>query len=50
VNWIKQTNNWHAQIQINGKKKHLGLFDTAKKASEAYLKAKKELHTFWECK
>ena len=33
-----------AGIRINGKAKHLGTFDTADKAHEAYIKAKRDLH------
>jgi hypothetical protein len=39
---------WRANICLNGKIKYLGVFNTAEEASEAYLKAKRELHTFWE--
>lgn len=37
---------WLAQIQTSGKKKYLGLFDTAESAHNAYLAAKAELHPF----
>ena len=33
-----------AQISLNRKVKHLGLFDTAEKAHEAYLQAKRKIH------
>lgn len=60
-NKIKQTNNssgytgvyyhkgakkWMSYISINGKRKHLGLFDDLLAASEAYLKTKLEIHKF----
>jgi hypothetical protein len=32
----KDSHNWRAQIQIKGKQKFLGYFDTAEEASEAY--------------
>lgn len=38
---------WRADICLNGKIKYLGVFNTAEQAYEAYLKAKRELHTFW---
>jgi hypothetical protein len=39
------TNKYTAQIYLNGKKKHLGYFDCKYKAHQAYLDAKRELHT-----
>ena len=36
---------WRAQIRINKKLKHLGLFDTPELASEAYLNAKRIMHS-----
>ena len=38
---------WRADICFNGKIKYLGVFNTAEQAYDAYLKAKRELHTFW---
>jgi hypothetical protein len=32
---------------VNRKHKHLGYFDTAEQAPEAYVTAKRELHPFW---
>ena len=46
VHLHKQTNKWRSKINVNGKAKHLGLFNTAEEAHSAYLKAKSELHTF----
>jgi hypothetical protein len=40
----KQAKKFQASINLNGKQKHLGLFDTAEEASEAYKKASLELH------
>jgi hypothetical protein len=36
----KQNNKYQAYIKINSKLKHLGCYDTAEEAREAYLKAK----------
>jgi hypothetical protein len=48
VSWRKDCKKWQAQIRLNGRDKYLGHFNTAEQASEAYLKAKRDLHTFWE--
>ena len=37
---------WRARVQLNGRQKHVGCFDTPEKANEAYLQAKRELHPF----
>jgi hypothetical protein len=37
--WHKQVKKWCAQIQINGKQKHIGLYRTEIEAFEAYKKA-----------
>lgn len=42
--WHKRANKWRAQIRINGKKKHLGSFDTEEEASKAYQDAKRIHH------
>lgn len=36
VHWRKQSNKWHAQIIVDGKKLHVGLFDSEEEASEYY--------------
>tara|TARA_R110002153_G_scaffold187391_1_gene340430 strand:- start:324 stop:803 length:480 start_codon:yes stop_codon:yes gene_type:complete len=36
VCWDKLGNKWRARIEINGKKKSIGQFDTEEEASEAY--------------
>lgn len=36
VHWRKQSNKWHAQIIVDGKKLHIGLFDTELEASQYY--------------
>jgi len=35
---------WRAYINLNGKQIHIGMFDTAKKASDAHDKKAKEIH------
>jgi len=40
----KENGKYKAQIQIDGKKKHLGYFNTPIEAHAAYLGAKRELH------
>jgi hypothetical protein len=36
VTWHKLTSKWVAQIQLNGKNNHIGLFSTALEAAHAY--------------
>jgi hypothetical protein len=36
ISWHKPSKKWQAQIKINGRKKHLGVFATAEEASEVY--------------
>lgn len=45
VIYWKRTGSWKAQIQVNGKNKSLGYYKTPEQAHEAYLKAKRELHS-----
>lgn len=40
----RNTGKFTAGIYIQGKRKHLGIFDTAQQAHEAYLAAKREFH------
>ena len=42
--WHKVTKKFRAQIVLNYKPIHLGLFDTAQEAQAAYLAAKEKLH------
>ena len=42
VFWNKARGKYQAQIVVNGKNKHLGVFHTAERAYQAYLKACKE--------
>lgn len=46
VCWYKRDGNWLAFIWLNGKKIHLGLFDTIEEAAAARTAAKAKLHTF----
>ncbi len=43
----KNWNKWMAKITLNGISKYLGTFDTPEEAHLAYLKAKDELHPFY---
>lgn len=45
VSWNKAAKKFSAQITFKRKKYHLGLFDSAEEAHDAYLSAKKRLHT-----
>tara|TARA_R110002020_G_scaffold158329_1_gene341505 strand:+ start:199 stop:660 length:462 start_codon:yes stop_codon:yes gene_type:complete len=42
--WHRPTGKWRAQLMVNGKSKHLGLFDTEEAARAAYLAAKEKYH------
>ena len=44
VCWHKSSKKYHAQIRLNGKSHHLGLFSTAEEAHLAYATAKSEMH------
>jgi hypothetical protein len=43
VYWDKPTKKWRAQIQIDGKRYHLGLFEVEEDAHKAYQKRLKEV-------
>ena len=45
VTWNKKYKKWHAKIKFNYKTIHLGNFENKTDAANAYLEAKKELHT-----
>jgi hypothetical protein len=45
VSFDKLTGKYKAQIQVSGKKKHLGSFDTPEEAHEVYLVAKRIYHS-----
>ena len=38
---------WTAKIQLNGKRKHIGYYDTYEEAHEAYLAKKRDIHPFF---
>ena len=42
----RHENKWRAAISVDGKRRHLGRFDTPEAAFAAYSKAKADLHTF----
>lgn len=44
ISWHKGAKKWQAIIGVNGKRKHLGYYDTEEEARQAYLKAKKIYH------
>jgi hypothetical protein len=44
VSWDKPTGKWRAQIEVNGKNKHLGRYNTPEAAHAAYCKASDVLH------
>lgn len=41
VTWHRQRSKWQAKIKVNGRTKHLGLFETPEAAHAAYSKAAK---------
>lgn len=44
VHWSKSSSKWRAAIQINGKRKHIGLFNCIKEAERAYKEAAEKHH------
>lgn len=40
----KKVNRWKSAICLNGKLRHIGLFDTKEEAHAAYVKAAEQLH------
>ena len=46
ASFLARTGKWSAQIQIGGRKKHLGYFATEQEAHDAYKAAKAIHHTF----
>lgn len=46
VSWSKPHNKWAAYIMKDGRKRHLGLFDSLEDAGDAYLAGKARLHQF----
>lgn len=49
VSWHKKARKWSAQIRLHGKQKHLGLFELAKDAAQAYDTAARQLHGEFAC-
>jgi hypothetical protein len=41
----KASGKYNAQIFVQGKNKHLGLFDTAEEAHTSYVEAKRKFHS-----
>jgi hypothetical protein len=46
ASWHTQSQKWRAAIQIDGKKKHLGYFNTAEEAHLVFLEHKRRHHPF----
>jgi AP2 domain/HNH endonuclease len=44
VTWLKQTGKWRARIEVNGKRIHLGEYDTRERAFIAYIFAQWKYH------
>jgi len=44
VSWHKRSAKWGAAIQVNGKQKHLGLFESVIDAASAYNEAAEKYH------
>lgn len=44
VSWCRRSEKWKAQIQLNGRSKTLGRFDTTEEAAAAYREAAQQLH------
>ena len=44
VSWQKEAGKWRAQIQVDGKSKHLGLFDDPQIAYQSYCRAATKYH------
>lgn len=47
--WNRQHCRWQAKIMANGKRHHLGYFDTAEAAHAAHMEAKQRLHIDGGC-
>lgn len=46
ASWNCQAEKWSARIKTEHKRVHLGYFDTAEQAGEAYINAKRVMHQF----
>jgi len=49
VHWSKTNKKWRAMIQVDGIKKHIGLYSSVKKALLAYRNEKKKLFGKFAC-
>lgn len=49
VNWNQQEQKWVSRCAANGKRKHLGYFDTIEAAAAAYQHAARESHGAFFC-
>lgn len=49
VSWHTRDEKWQASIKLNGKRTHLGNFDTPEAAHEAYKEAAIKLHGAFAC-
>ena len=49
VSWSEPAKKWRANIKLNQKSKHLGVFDSKEEAHIAYRKAAQEMHTYNNC-
>jgi hypothetical protein len=47
VHWHKTYKKWQAKIGVASERIHLGYYNSAEEAADAYLDAKKKYHTFW---
>lgn len=45
VQWHKAGSKWRAYIKVDGKHRHIGLYDCLLDARAAYLRAKREFHS-----
>ena len=48
ASWNGHNGKWKAYIGLNNKKFHIGYFETAEEAHQAYLRKKAEIHTHSE--
>lgn len=46
--YYKKSNKWRARIRMDGKEKHIGLFNTEEEARQAYLNERNKIHVMPE--
>ena len=46
ITWNKKTNKWLSKIMLNKKRIHIGYFETAIEAHNAYIETKRKLHIY----